>query len=101
MNETPASNNPHGDRYPAAAAALAAHLPKRVTPRSRERTVGVARIGNRELPAMSSGFDPVWSVAAQHHLESLDINPELLQHHVEIKLAANQPFERTYGERRT
>jgi SCP1.201-like deaminase len=80
--------NAHGDRYPQEAGALVAQLPKRVTPGAQERTVGVARMGDRELPEMSSGYDPVWSRAAEKHLESLGVNPERLQHHVEVKLVA-------------
>ena len=92
-----AFTNVHGDRYPAVAAELAAQLPPRVVTGTQQRTVGIARIGSRMLPAIYSGAQPVWSTAAQRLLESLGVESEWLQHHVETKLAAmmidtRQPF---------
>jgi hypothetical protein len=80
--------NSHGDRYPAHAAGLVEHLPPRVTPAAQQRTVGVARLGDRILPAFISGYDPMWSEQARHRLEQIAVSPDILQSHVEIKLVA-------------
>ncbi|MBB5153620.1 hypothetical protein [Saccharopolyspora phatthalungensis] len=43
-------SNFHGDAYPPEAAGLIEQLPKRVTPNNNERTVGVARLGDKLFP---------------------------------------------------
>ncbi|MEV0056949.1 Imm1 family immunity protein [Saccharopolyspora shandongensis] len=65
--------NLRGDHYPPEAASMATHLPKRVNPGVGERTVGVPRIGGRELPAMSSGRDETWSPAVSRRLREIGI----------------------------
>jgi hypothetical protein len=76
------------DRYPSAAGTLALNLPKRVTPSRQERTVGIAQLGNYQLPPISSGYDSHWSPLAEQRLEAIGVAPDRLKFHVEIKLVA-------------
>ncbi|TCO49834.1 nucleic acid/nucleotide deaminase of polymorphic system toxin [Actinocrispum wychmicini] len=80
--------NSHGDSYPPQAAGLVENLPQRVTPSAQERTVGVTRIGDRVLPPIMSGYDPVFSELACRRLAAIGIDPAMLKSHVEVKLAA-------------
>ena len=57
--------NSQGDRYPPEATGLVEQLPKRVIPNNGERTVGVAKLGDRPLPPIESGYDPVWTPKVQ------------------------------------
>lgn len=84
-----------GDRYPPAADYAAPMLPGRVVPGADQRTVGIARIGGRQLPPMNSGWDPVWSAAVQRRAAELDVNGDFLAVHVEMKIAAMMIDTRT------
>jgi hypothetical protein len=89
--------NEHGDRYPPEAAGLAKRLPKRVVPRTGDRTVGAVARNGQYLMTIESGSDRAGLVKdAEVLLQSMGIEPKLLGYHVEIKLATFMLLRKPY-----